>query len=132
MGTILADVKELLGIGPDVKNFDAGLVMHINSAITTLTQLGVGPAEGFVIEDTTAWPALIGERKDLEVIRSYIYLKVRLLFDPPQNSFLVKSIEDQCIEDEFRIEVQASPSTTAIVDTTVDATYIDDHTPGEF
>jgi hypothetical protein len=125
--TILSDTKQLLGIGPDDTNFDLELIMHINSVITILTQLGVGPVEGLVIAAETEWPALISDRKDLEIIRSYIYLKVRLLFDPPQNSFLVKSIDDQCKEYEFRIEVQTTPAMTTTVDP-----YVDDYTPGEF
>lgn len=109
---ILEDIKQLLGIGPTDTNFDTELTMHINSVITILTQLGVGPEEGFIITTSTKWADFIGERKDLEIIKSYIYLKVRLLFDPPQNSFLVTSIDKQCQEYEWRIEVQVPPPAT--------------------
>lgn len=125
MGTILADTKQLLGIGPDDTSFDMELTMHINSVITILTQLGVGPEEGFVIIASTPWADFIGTRKDLEIIKSYIYMKVRLLFDPPQNSFLVTSIEKQCQEYEWRIEVQVPPVEEVVVTDTSDTFYDD-------
>lgn len=119
--TILSDTKQLLGISQDDNSFDIELTMHTNSAISILTQLGVGPIEGFIITADTPWTELIGDRKDLEIIRSYIYLRVRLIFDPPQNSFLVKSINDQCTEYEWRIKVQTStPPTTEVIDATYD------------
>lgn len=105
---ILSDTKQLLGIAPDDTNFDLEITMHINSVIMILTQLGVGAEEGIIITGITPWDNLIGNRKDLEIVKSYIYQKVRLLFDPPQNSFLIASIEKQCSEYEWRIEVQAS------------------------
>ena len=124
MALILEDIKQLLGIGRDDVSFDTELTMHINSVVTILTQLGAAPEDGIIIAPDTEWEALVGERKDLEIIKSYIYMKVRLLFDPPQNSFLVKSIDDQCKEYEWRIEVQSSPSTTApdpFIDTSSDS-----------
>lgn len=113
MDTILSEIKQLLGISKDDDVFDSEITMHINSVITILTQLGVGPTDGFIIDDTTTFAEFVGQRKDLQIITSYIYLRVRLLFDPPQNSFLVTSINEQCKEYEWRISVQASPSTTA-------------------
>lgn len=126
MGVILTDIKQLLGIGPDDKSFDLEITMHINSVITILTQLGVGPEEGFVIESATPWTEFIGTRKDLEIVRSFIYLKVRLLFDPPQNSFLVTSIVDQAKEYAWRIEVQVPPVVEEIIIDESDEFYEDD------
>jgi len=127
MGIILVDTKRLLGISPDDTSFDLELTMHVNSVITILTQLGVGPETGFVITPATPWTEFIGERKDLEIIRSYIYLKVRLLFDPPQNSFLVKSIDDQCKEYEWRIEVQVPPVEEVIIPDTSTGDYYEEY-----
>lgn len=126
MAIILADTKQLLGINPTDTSFDLELTMHTNSVITILTQLGVGPEEGFIITPATTWVEFIGARKDLEIIRSYIYLKVRLLFDPPQNSFLVTSIVDQCKEYEWRIEVQVPPVEEVIITDPSDAFQDDD------
>lgn len=107
MESILTEIKKLLGIDEKDTSIDGEIIIHINSVISTLTQLGVGPDTGFgIVNSENTWQELIGERKDINYIRSYIYLKVRLLFDPPQNSFLLTSIKDQCQEFEWRIEVQ--------------------------
>lgn len=126
MGFILTDIKQLLGVSPDDNSFDLEITMHINSVITILTQLGVGPEEGFIIESATPWTEFIGTRKNLEIVRSFIYLKVRLLFDPPQNSFLVASIVDQAKEYAWRIEVQVPPVVEEIIIDESDAFYEDD------
>jgi len=107
MVSILNSIKKLLGIEPGDTSFDEELIMDINSALTIVNQLDIGPPGGFSIEDESAeWTDLLGERDDIALIKSYVYLKVRLMFDPPQNSFLVKSIEDQCKEFEWRLNVQ--------------------------
>lgn len=106
MDSILISIKKLLGIMEDDLSFDAELIIHINTAIAVLTQLGVGPETGFKITgDTEIWDSLIGVRRDLDSIKSVIYYRVRLSFDPPQNSFLVESLRKQCEELEWRIEV---------------------------
>lgn len=119
MEIILDSIKKLLGIEETDPSFDNEIVMHINSAITVLTQLGVGPTIGYRITGSAeTWTSFIGTRRDLEIIKSFIYLKVRLLFDPPQNSFLVDSLQEQIKEFEFRIVTQAEPyALTAAVET---------------
>lgn len=103
---ILLSIKQLLGIAASDLTFDAELMLHINAAIGVLTQLGVGPKEGFIVNNLLQrWDSLTLGRLDLEMIKTYVFLKVRLAFDPPQNSFLVKSIEDQIKELDWRIEV---------------------------
>ncbi len=94
--------------------FETDLIIHINSALSTLTQLGVGPKEGFVVTSATeSWEDFVGEkRSDIEMIKSYVYMKVRLMFDPPQNSFLVDSLEKQCKEFEWRANVAVDTKTT--------------------
>jgi len=106
--SILSSIKKPLGIVITDTNFDDELVMHINSALMALQQLGVGPSTGFYItSDEEEWADLLGDRIDLEAVKIYIYLKVKLAFDPPQNSFLVDAIKNQLEELSFRINVQA-------------------------
>ena len=110
MENILDSIKKLLGIDEADLNFDQELIMHINSVFMVLNQLGVGPVGGFKISSNEeVWTDFVGTRLDLESVKSYIYLKVRLLFDPPQNSFLVSSIEKQIEEHEWRLQVQVEP-----------------------
>ena len=110
MENILDSIKKLLGIDEMDLNFDQELIMHINSVFMVLNQLGVGPVGGFKISSNEeVWTDFVGTRLDLESVKSYIYLKVRLLFDPPQNSFLVAAIEKQIEENEWRLQVQVEP-----------------------
>ena len=110
MENILDSIKKLLGIDEADLNFDQELIMHINSVFMVLNQLGVGPVGGFKISSNEeVWTDFVGTRLDLESVKSYIYLKVRLLFDPPQNSFLVGSIEKQVEEHEWRLQAQVEP-----------------------
>lgn len=114
MESILTSIKKMLGIDENYDHFDPDIIMHINSALMVLTQLGVGPEEGFMIEDdTTTWTDYIPEitAAKLNLIKSYIYLKVRLLFDPPLSSSAVDSINRQISEFEFRLNVAVDPKT---------------------
>lgn len=105
--SILETVKEALNLPPDYEVFDGTILMHINGVIATLHQLGVGPAEGLSVEDSsTQWVTFLGSGSLLNSVKSYMYLRVRLLFDPPANSFLVKAIQDQLTQLEWRINVQ--------------------------
>lgn len=109
---ILDSIKILLGIQPDDFNFDAEILMHINSVFMILHQLGVGPTTAFrITSNSEDWSDFLTTSVDLEAVKSYIFLKVRLLFDPPQNSFLVGAIEKQISEFEWRLQVQAEPYT---------------------
>ncbi len=113
MESILISIKKLLGVAEDDDGFDQELLMHINSTFMILNQLAVGPSNGFLITDSTnTWNQILGARTDLDIIKSYIYLRVRLLFDPPQNSFLVESINRQITEFEWRMNVQAESGVT--------------------
>lgn len=110
MESIITTIKQMLGIAEDDTSFDNELIVHINSAISALTQLGVGPVEGFRITGSTEeWSDLIGARQDIDNVKSAIYYRVRLAFDPPQNSFLVDSLKKQSDEVEWRIEVAIDP-----------------------
>lgn len=108
--SILTSVKRSVGIVPECTDFDAELVMHINTVLTVLTQLGVGPAEGFSITgDTETWTDFVTDMKNLHSIKSYVGLKVRLLFDPPTSSAVVESINKLISELEWRINVTVDP-----------------------
>lgn len=109
MDSILTSVKKLLGVGEEYTHFDDDIIMHINSVIFILTQIGIGPVEGFAItsKDQT-WDDFLQGRINIESVKSYVYLKVRLLFDPPSNSFLVDAIERQISEYEWRLNITSS------------------------
>lgn len=111
--SILTTTKKLCGIEETDTSFDDDIIVFINGVLFTLNQVGVGPAEGFSISDKNAkWTDLVGERKDLDGVKTYIYLKTRLMFDPPQSSFLVDAIKDQIKEFEWRLNIQAEGGTT--------------------
>lgn len=113
MESILTSIKKMLGIGEEYAHFDADIIFHINSALMTLNQLGVGPADGyFVTTDEQLWADYLGESKKLEAVKSYIYLRVKLLFDPPANSTLVEAMKQQIAEFEWRLNVQAESTET--------------------
>lgn len=109
MDSILDSIKKLLGLTPEYTAFDDDIIIHINTAFGILNQLGVGPAEGFMIENHQAeWEEYITSC-NLLMIRSYIYLKVRTLFDPPSSSVLMESINRQLSELEWRIQLEVDP-----------------------
>ena len=104
MESILNSIKKLLGIAEDQDHFDADIIMHINSVFSVLTQLGVGPAEGFVIEDDiNVWNEFLDDNAKIQSVKSYMYLKVKLLFDPPLSSAVISSMERIINEFEWRL-----------------------------
>ena len=105
MDSILTSIKKLLGgIPEEDENFDVDIIMTINSAFAILNQLGVGPEDGFIVTDSSqTWGEFIGDTKLLEFVKTYVQLKVRLIFDPPQNSAHIESIKQMISELEFRI-----------------------------
>lgn len=106
MESILTSIKKLLGISEDYKQFDDDIIMHINTVFLNLTQLGVGPSEGFSIEDdSTYWEDFVDieNNAQLHAIKSYVYLKVRLLFDPPLSSAVIESTNRMISELEWRL-----------------------------
>lgn len=106
--SILITIKKLLGIEENYTEFDTDIIIHINSCFTTLNQLGVGPKEGFFISDKTSrWTDFIQDIIKFESVKTYIYIKVRLIFDPPTNSFVLDSLTRQASELEWRLNVQS-------------------------
>lgn len=105
--SILKSTKKILGLPDEYKDFDVDVITHINAAFFTLTTLGLGPAEGFMIEgNDEEWADFMASSPDLNAVRSYVYLKVRIAFDPPTTSHLVKAIEDQIDELEYRLRTE--------------------------
>lgn len=105
MESILISIKKMLGMSENYEAFDSDLIMHINSVFMILNQLGVGPEECYSIQDRSdIWTDFIEESK-VELVKSYIYLKVRLLFDPPTSSAVIDSINRMISEFEWRLYV---------------------------
>ena len=108
MEYILPSIKKLLGINPEYKSFDQDIIMHINTVFMILNQMGMGPEEGFSITDeTTAWSEYCTTKNE-NAVRTFIYLKVRLLFDPPTSSVLIESINKTLAELEWRLHLQCN------------------------
>ena len=108
MESILTSIKLLLGIKEEYEYFDDQLIMHINSVFFILTQLGVGPSERFSIEDKFAtWNEFLPDEQNLEAVKSYVHLKVKLLFDPPMSTAVTESINRLISELEFRLNAAA-------------------------
>lgn len=106
MDSILESVKKVLNQSADDTFFDQDILLHINSVFSTLTQLGIGPEAGFEIEDDTAvWDDLLDGDIRLNFVKTYVYLRVRLLFDPPVSGYANDAIKEQIKELEFRINV---------------------------
>lgn len=106
--SILDSVKKLLSIDPSYLAFDIDVTLHINSVFATLQQLGIGPASAFYITDnSTKWTDFIGVNPNIAFVKSYMFLRVKLLFDPPTTSFALQSFEKQIEEFEWRFTVAA-------------------------
>ena len=109
MDSILTTIKKMLGITEEYTQFDVDLIVHINSIISRLTQMGLGDSTGFTISDKTAkWSDWI-TTKDLEPVKTYIYLRVKLLFDPPSNGTVAKSYEQIIKELEWCLFITVDP-----------------------
>lgn len=104
--SILTSTKKVLQVPEDYTVFDMDIMMHINSVFATLNQLGIGPEQGYMIEDASStWDSFIGSDLRLNAVKTYVYLRVRMLFDPPQTGYLVESLKEQQRELEFRLNV---------------------------
>lgn len=113
MDSILTSIKQLLGIDEIYTHFDPDIIMGINSVLLSVNQFGIGPDTGFMISDKTAiWSDLLGTRKDCEAVKTYIYLKVRLMFDPPTSGFVIDAINRQITELEWRLTNQVELTST--------------------
>lgn len=102
--SILDSTKKVLGISPDDTDFDLDLILHINSVFSIMQHLGATPTTGFSIEDnTTTWADFLLDRKSVNMVKSYMVMKVRLMFDPPATSFAIESMKTLVSEFEWRL-----------------------------
>ena len=126
--SILKSTKKILGIGDDVASFDLDIITHINSEFSILHDLGVGPQAGFIIEDDVVeWSEYLPDEEDLVIlnkVKAAVWLRTRLLFDPPTSGFLLEALKAQLQEQEWRLNVNREetewvdpdPSTVLVVD----------------
>ena len=114
--SILNTIKKMLGLTADYTAFDTDIVVHINTVLMGLTQLGVGPSTGFFINGVSeTWKEFLGSDSTLASVKSYVYLKVRLLFDPPATSFVIDAIQNSISELEWRLTVEVETPSNPIV-----------------
>lgn len=103
--SILTSVKKILGIPETDTSFDPDILIHINSVFSILDQVGIGPDGGFAIEDASpTWDDFVTDKR-MNSVKTYVYLRVRLLFDPPNTSFVIESMNKQIAELEWRLNV---------------------------
>ena len=102
--SVLTSVKKLLGIEEDYTHFDQDIIIHINTAFATLHDLGIGPDECFeIIDDKTTWNEFTDGSKELNPVKSYVYMKVKLVFDPPLSSAVMEAMKQSVAETEWRL-----------------------------
>lgn len=127
--SILNSVKKNLGLAADYNAFDDDILLFINGVLFHLTQLGVGPEVGFTVEDADdTWDDFLGSQPRWNGVRTFVFLRVRMLFDPPQTSYLISALEKQALEMEWRILAERertdwthpSPVTVPITDNVID------------
>lgn len=108
--SILTSVKKMLGIMEDYEHFDQDIIMHINAVLMILSQLGVGPPHGLLITDkTTTWRDIINDKTDLGCLQTYMFLRVKLMFDPPLTSSVMESMNRLISEMEWRLNITVDP-----------------------
>lgn len=104
--SILNNTKKILGLDFSYTAFDTDIITHINAAFSVLNQLGIGPEDGFTIEDgDSSWADFVIPVNQLNLVKTYIYLKVRMFFDPPATSYLIDAMNKQIGECEWRLSV---------------------------
>lgn len=105
--SILTSTKKVLGVAEDYIAFDPDFILYINGVFSTLNQLGIGPSDGFMIEDKAdTWDTFIGDDIRFNSVKNYMCLRVRLLFDPPATSFVLAAVQEQIKELEWRLNTQ--------------------------
>lgn len=110
MNSILTSIKKMLGIEEEYEQFDQDIIMYINAVLGILTQIGVGPENGYsIVDKNNTWNDYISDISKLEMVKTYIYMKVRLMFDPPQSSSVIEVLNKQISELEWRMHIQVDP-----------------------
>ena len=106
--SILVSIKKMLGLDNDYTPFDADVLIHINAAFMTLCQMGIGPKEGFAVtDDSQTWNDFLTNKVMLGGVKTWVYLQVKMLFDPPANSFVMDAYKTQAEQILWRLNVQA-------------------------
>lgn len=103
---VLTDIKKLIGFDEDYNAFDQDIVMQINSALSILKQIGVEVLSNVTLDGSEDWEDILGEHADIEMIKNYIYMKTKLVFDPPVNGSVMESLKEQIKEFEWRINFE--------------------------
>lgn len=117
MDSILGTVKKLLGISDEDRHFDKDVIVHINSSFMTLNQLGVGPEYGFAIEDeSSTWNDFVEDIVLINAVKTYVYLYVATIFDPPASSFVLTAMKEQMKEIEWRLMAMVEKTEEVKVD----------------
>lgn len=109
MESILTSIKKMLGITEEYKQFDTDIIIHINTVLMTLNQIGIGPIDGYAISsDLETWNDFVGSehKGHVEAIKTYVYIKVKLVFDPPSGSSILEAFKNTANELEWRLNVQ--------------------------
>ena len=110
MESILTSIKKLLGIVEHDTSFDTDVIMHINTVFMVLGQVGVGPEGGFAIKDSSAvWTEFVEDTSKVEGMKTYVYARVKLVFDPPTNSAHLESLKETARELEWRLNIECDP-----------------------
>lgn len=106
--SILGTIRGMLGPAEDYTHFDSEIAVHINTFLLTLTQLGVGPLSGFSISgDDETWSDFLGDSNLYEPVKTYLYMKTKLIFDPPTSSSVMDAMERACEQIEWRLKIQS-------------------------
>lgn len=129
--SILISVKKVLGLDEDYTPFDQDIIQHINGALSVVSQLGVGT--DLLVQDNSAeWDMLIAPQEQLNLVKTYVFLRTRILFDPPTSSFLKDALEAQLREYEWRLSTEREYANSLAEDNVVDTDWIaiDGGTPG--
>ena len=105
--SILLTIKEMLGLSKTYPAFNTDVIRNINGSLFSLMQLGVGPRTGFRITgESETWQDFIGDRNDLEGVINYVYIKARIVFDPPTSAAVLQALKEELKEYEYRINTQ--------------------------
>lgn len=105
--SILTSIKNAASLSDEDNAFDQELILHINSTFMTLRQIGVGPTTPFVIsDDTSTWSEFTTDESILPMVKSYVALVVRSLFDPPTSSSLAEAMNNKIAEYEWRLQIE--------------------------
>lgn len=106
MDSILESIKKLLGVPLDDDHWDTDIIIHINTALSTLCQIGIGPEDGmFITNGDTTWSELLDGNAQIELVKTYVYIKVKIVFDPPSSSTVLESLKTTASELEWRANV---------------------------